>query len=324
LQTGLNILNKENGNAGAKIEIDGDFGVQTYACLENACKRYPLGIICNNIRRAAVSNAIFDTKNKKKVDTKRRIERAYNNLGYAEGDVLQGGVSYYEYVWRASGGACDLCADLDGQQFKDYDEIPDHPHPNCQCYVEMIKTEDNNGGKDKKDEPCDCLDDLFDEVDELIDNGENLMSEIADAVIEFANLLNKKYIEPVRDTIEECIDAFEQIMGTIEDFNQNYNDMKEANIIGADKYFHAKAQCNGAQRGELGFELSKGIGDLREWTDYYRNIYQKGMSEAESAKDCYEDEQANEFGRQQGRENPDIDCEILIDILRPRGLPDRY
>ena len=34
--------------------------------------------------------------------------------------------------------------------------------------------------------------------------------------------------------------------------------------------------------------------------------------------------EANEYGRNQGKDNPNVDCEILIEILRPRGLPDKY
>ena len=38
--------------------------------------------------------------------------------------------------------------------------------------------------------------------------------------------------------------------------------MKDANTIGADKYFHSKANCDGAKRGELGAKVAKGISDF--------------------------------------------------------------
>jgi hypothetical protein len=318
LQTGLYLLNRKNGNK-INIEIDGDYGTQTHGFLENACKSYPAQAIQSMIKRAAVSNVIFDTKNNKKLNTERQVEQVFNNFN-DETVVLKGGISNVRYVWSCDGdNPCDECAALDGQEFDNLDDVPDRPHPNCQCTVYPIQDK-----KEDEDEECDCLEDLFDEAEELANDGESLIGEIENAISDLASFLNEKFIEPVRNTIEECIDLLDQIVGTVQDFVQNYQDMKEANTIGADKYFHAKANCDGTQRGELGEEIAKGISDLREWTDYYRNIYEKGMSEAESAKDIYEDQQANEFGRQQGREYPDIPCDVLIDVLRPRGLPDRY
>lgn len=35
----------------------------------------------------------------------------------------------------------------------------------------------------------------------------------------------------------------EQGRGAAEDMRRNYNDMKEANTINADRYFHCKANC---------------------------------------------------------------------------------
>ena len=48
------------------------------------------------------------------------------------------------------------------------------------------------------------------------------------------------------------------------------------------------------------------------------------MSEAASAKDTIEDQKANEYGREQGHNNPIDDCRDLIKIYRPRGLPEKY
>lgn len=38
--------------------------------------------------------------------------------------------------------------------------------------------------------------------------------------------------------------------GAIDDFWRNYNDMRNANTIGGDKYFHCKANCEAARRGQ--------------------------------------------------------------------------
>jgi len=43
--------------------------------------------------------------------------------------------------------------------------------------------------------------------------------------------------------------APEQAVGAVGDFVGNYMDMREANTIGADRYFHCKANCEAAKRG---------------------------------------------------------------------------
>lgn len=47
------------------------------------------------------------------------------------------------YVWHSDGNnTCDECADLDGAKFTDEDDIPESPHPNCQCFVEEEDDDD--------------------------------------------------------------------------------------------------------------------------------------------------------------------------------------
>lgn len=40
--------------------------------------------------------------------------------------------------------------------------------------------------------------------------------------------------------------------GAVMDFMQNYIDMRKANTIGGDKYFHCKANCEASRRGAAG------------------------------------------------------------------------
>ncbi len=152
-----------------------------------------------------------------------------------------------------------------------------------------------------------------------------LQSEILSGIYFFTNvLITKKCNRPALAIIESCIDALEQIIGTISDFIQNYNDMKDANTIGADKYFHSKANCDGVKRGELGALVAKGISDLREFTDLFKNVLVKGMTIAESLEDSAGDQEANRYGREQGKAHPKEDSSVLVDIYRPNGLPDEY
>lgn len=67
-----------------------------------------------------------------------------------ENTVLKGGISYYKYVWHSENGeyTCDVCKSLDGKVFDFYDELPERPHLNCKCTVEIldedeIEVEDN-------------------------------------------------------------------------------------------------------------------------------------------------------------------------------------
>lgn len=84
LQRGLNILNGYNKKslieAKRPIEEDGILGNQTYSCLENVCKYYPPIVLRKYIKRGAVNNAVFDTKNDRRIDTDKKVLNICNNL----------------------------------------------------------------------------------------------------------------------------------------------------------------------------------------------------------------------------------------------------
>lgn len=109
------------------------------------------------------------------------------------------------------------------------------------------------------------------------------------------------------------VDALE----SVQDFARNYQDMREANTIGGDKYFHCKANCQAHRRGCGG--LAEAISDTREWLD--ENL--KG----DPADACRADQEANEWGRQgagdRGFTDGD-DCRSTCNYYRPRGLPGSY
>ena len=60
--------------------------------------------------------------------------------------ILKGGISYNKYVWHSenSENTCDICKSLDGQEFDFYDEVPQRPHPNCKCTVEIVEETNSN------------------------------------------------------------------------------------------------------------------------------------------------------------------------------------
>lgn len=229
--------------------------------------------------------------------------------------VLEGGIGNYKYIWHSNDCACAKCQALEGSEYDNEKDIPSKPHPNCKCYIEIIELKDK----------CNCLEDILEELGNLITDAIALQSEILSGINFFSNvLITKRCSRPALAILESCIDALQQIIGTINDFIRNYNDMREANTIGADKYFHSKANCDGAKRGELGALAAKGISDLREFTDLFKNVLAKGMTIAESLEDSAEDQEANKYGREQGNAHPNEDSKVLVDIYRPNGLPEQY
>ncbi|MCW7541279.1 hypothetical protein OOT46_26060 [Aquabacterium sp. A7-Y] len=106
-----------------------------------------------------------------------------------------------------------------------------------------------------------------------------------------------------------------QRAGALADFSRNYNNMRDANTIGADKYFHCKANCEATRRGKYGEELACVISDAREWTD--QNV--KGDPGSASRAD----HAANVLGRN-GALTSSKSCSEVCEIFRPNGLPSIY
>jgi len=111
-----------------------------------------------------------------------------------ENTVLKGGVSYNRYIWRSENGenTCDECRVLDGQTFDFYDEVPERPHPNCKCSVEIINDEETNSQKpkDKEDEQCDVIEQLdvfISEIEEIVQEMNTVTDELQSGIKELEN-----------------------------------------------------------------------------------------------------------------------------------------
>ncbi|KAM9373092.1 serum amyloid A protein-like [Phaethornis superciliosus] len=89
------------------------------------------------------------------------------------------------------------------------------------------------------------------------------------------------------------------------DMLKAYQDMREANFIGADKYFHARGNHDAAQRGPGGAWAARVISDARE---KFQSLTGRGADDTEA------DQEANAWGRNGGDPNR----------YRPKGLPDKY
>ena len=163
-------------------------------------------------------------------------------------------------------------------------------------------------------------------INKLITDFKTLQAQISAEKNELSSLLEKisGSYSSTRAHIQDCIRILDTIYKSVEDFIRNFEDMKKANTIGGDKYFHAKANCEAAQRGDIGAFISEGISDFREFTDQFKNTLIKKMTLKESIQDTIEDQKANNYGRNQGKSNPNTSCSQLLDKVRPNGLNKRY
>ena len=254
-----------------------------------------------------------------------------------EGVVLKGGISNVRYVWHSEQGehTCDECAELDGQEFDMFDDIPEKPHPNCQCTIEMI--EDNS----EEEEPCDCwekIDELVEETNSWQDEIENDIYEIDSIKEENLELLNeiktfKQKIENAQSELEDiepcskncvaCVTGMainitddqnlEDIMTNITNltdeskevyqiFLEHKHEMEETRD-GMDKYYHAKANCTAAELGEIQTLWAGLYSILKEVKDFIYKVFKYNMDFKEVAKDCLQDLKADWYGIQKAKEH---------------------
>ncbi len=122
----------------------------------------------------------------------------------------------------------------------------------------------------------------------------------------------------------------EQIRGAVADFNKARNEMVDANVIGADKFFHCKANCEAASRGTAGETTAGALSAGRELTDNLRiskfvEAFKKtgsvGGMLGERARDTREDLEANSTGRVGAGAN---DACSACDRFRVNGLDPEY
>ncbi|XP_006892091.1 PREDICTED: serum amyloid A-2 protein-like [Elephantulus edwardii] len=105
----------------------------------------------------------------------------------------------------------------------------------------------------------------------------------------------------------------EAVQGTW-DMLRAYYDMREANYIGADKYFHARGNYDAAPRGPGGAWAAEVLSDFRENTMGRVTDFFKHGESGHGAEDSKADQEANKWGRSGKDPNH----------FRPAGLPDKY
>ena len=113
--------------------------------------------------------------------------------------------------------------------------------------------------------------------------------------------------------VEETTLGLNQVTGATGDFVQNYRHMREANTIGADKYFHCNANCEATQRGEHGEVMATLLSNFRELFD---RLVKGDPLEASDA-----DQEANRHGRENASTG---ECGDVCEAFRPGALyPER-
>jgi len=95
-------------------------------------------------------------------------------------------------------------------------------------------------------------------------------------------------------------------------FIRNYRNMRDANVIGADKYFHCLAHCEAKKCGLTGEQVGRLLGEIRELIDWIT-----GDPEEDSAAD----RAANQHGLAVGK---NCKCKDHCGKYRPRALPEKY
>ncbi len=270
--------------------------------------------------------------------------------------VLKGGISNVKYVWHSENGenTCEECKALDGTEYDFDEEVPQRPHPNCKCTVEVVedKTENtsqndnssNNTNSKKKNETSSIptsnsnssnntsgqnegknnsnIEACPNCVGEL-EQAENILYQLYSS-LQYAGSVIRKLIaissisQPylTKNYLIDLVKIGEESFYTYNDFVTSYATMvqlnKEKYHEGAPEYFHRLANCKAAQRGELGVQAAKAAGAVREIGDFYKEILFKGISVNDAIYNNNYDYEQNQIGRELGQNNPDADCEKLL------------
>jgi RHS repeat-associated protein len=100
------------------------------------------------------------------------------------------------------------------------------------------------------------------------------------------------------------------------DFYKNYKDMRQANWLYSDKYFHAKANFQASHRGPGGEFFAEHFSNLREIWDQRIKGYPRSDSQL--------DQDANRYGREQSKYFGPNEFREALKLYRPKNLPEKY
>jgi len=105
-------------------------------------------------------------------------------------------------------------------------------------------------------------------------------------------------------------------------FWKNYKNMRKSNTIGADKYFHCRANYEASEKGWGGFAVAAFLSNMREATDIVKGTFKSGP--IETAKDVIKDQSVNKYGRDAARTGNFKSSQEACSIFRPKALDEKY
>lgn len=241
--------------------------------------------------------------------------------------VLKCGISNVKYVWRSENGenTCDKCKALDGKEFDFEDEVPERPHPNCKCYVEIVEdNKDKPKPKDENEEPCDCWK-FIEQINVLLNQLETLKEEIAIRSSYVFEILSYDMTLWLEEEGQELLKLYSSLGWIVNDLSSTFYESRQNIFENSDKFYHMKAFCKVAQReSEINNQIALGMGWCREIYQKYESYLTREKSWEEAVKDYQEDMAANRKGIELGTENPNDDCEIIIKRIWPHDLKTNY
>ncbi len=147
-----------------------------------------------------------------------------------------------------------------------------------------------------------------------------------DGTMKTANQLNnvQKYNQEVLNSINQQQNPWQQVTGAITDMSRNYFDMKQDNTVGADDYFHCKANYEAANRGPWGAATAQFIGDAKEEFDYFKNRLYKGLSYPDALADYWHDKDVNKQGREMVHSPLYSNAKDACQYQRVKDINDKY
>lgn len=107
-----------------------------------------------------------------------------------------------------------------------------------------------------------------------------------------------------------------QGLSATKDFVKNWIDMRNANTIDSDKYFHCKANYEATKRGNSGQKTAEYLSDRREMYGRGKNDY--------TLKDEVQDREANLYGREAAKSNKYKSAQDACSVYRVKGLNEKY
>jgi serum amyloid A protein len=111
-----------------------------------------------------------------------------------------------------------------------------------------------------------------------------------------------------------------QFAGGAKDFVTAYNEMRDANWVGSDKYFHSKANFDATMRGDGGQFAAEKMSNLRESFDM-------GIK-GDKLEWSLQDQAANRYGRMRARQyrvhGGAVNYQDALPKYRPVNLPSKY